>query len=82
MFSHFVKTTKTESETLYTFFADKIGFACISTFGYENQSTIFEIWVAKNPDISDFFVHVINFVMPICIGNSRNIVNKKEKRQQ
>ena len=31
---------------------------------YENRSKIFEIWVAKKPDISGFFGHVINFVMP------------------
>ena len=35
---------------------------------YENRSKIFEIWVAKKPDISGFFGHVINLVMTICLG--------------
>jgi len=32
---------------------------------YENRRKIFEIWVAKKPDISGFFGHVINLVMTI-----------------
>ena len=32
VFSHFVKTTKIESETLYTVFSAKSRFICISTF--------------------------------------------------
>ncbi len=43
---------------------------------YENRSKFYEIWVAKKPNISGFFGHVINFVMPIWLGwkdlNPRN----------
>ena len=35
---------------------------------YENRSKIFEIWVAKKPDISGFFCIVIHLVMTIWQG--------------
>jgi hypothetical protein len=44
---------------------------------YENRSEIFEIWVAKKPDISGFFGHVINLVMTIWQGMTKLMTYEK-----
>ena len=44
---------------------------------YENRSKIFEILVAKKPDISGFLGHVINFVMPSCKFMTKKMIYDK-----